>query len=311
MNGPRRERILVIRHGALGDFVLSTGAFLAIRRHHPDADIVLLTTMPYVDLALASGCFDEVWADPRPKLWQVGTLLALARRFRRAGFARVYDLQTSNRSSLYLQLFPPWRRPEWSGIARGASHPDDNPDRRSIHTIERQRHQLYRAGIADVPDPDLSWVQADITRFRLPATYALMVPGGSAHRPEKRWPPERYADMAQRLASSGLPPVIVGAEADRAAVRTVAVNCTAAIDLCGETDLLELTAIAAGARFAIGNDTGPMHVAAAAGAPSVVLFSGASDPRRTAPRGPAVTVVQRQQLAALSVDEVWRYAAHA
>jgi ADP-heptose:LPS heptosyltransferase len=60
----------------------------------------------------------------------------------------------------------------------------------------------------------------------------------------------------------------------------------AAIDLTGQTTLLELAAIMRKAKIAIGNDTGPMHLAAALGVPSVVLFGGASDPALTAPRYP-------------------------
>ena len=60
------SRILVIKLSAFGDFVLSIASFQAIRAHHPDAAITLLTTAPYRRMAEASGCFDSVWIDPRP-----------------------------------------------------------------------------------------------------------------------------------------------------------------------------------------------------------------------------------------------------
>jgi len=303
--GTELRRILVIRHGALGDFVLSLGPFRAIRRHHPAARIVLLTTAPFRTLAEASGCFDEVWLDPRPKPWQPAALLALVRRLRGGRFERVYDLQTSGRSSLYFRAFPRDARPEWSGIAAGASHFDDNPERTRIHTLERQRAQLARAGIAQVPPPDLAFAAADLGRFGLPADYALLVPGGSVHRPEKRWPAEGYAEIARRLVAAGLRPAVAGTAADAAAARLLLAGCPQALDLSGRTDLLELASLARGARLALGNDTGPMHMAAVAGCRAVVLFSGASDPARTAPRGSAVTVLRREPLAALAVAEVW------
>ena len=59
-------RILVIKLSALGDVVMSIGAFQAIRAQHPEAEIVLLTTPPYAALAEASGCFAKVWLDDRP-----------------------------------------------------------------------------------------------------------------------------------------------------------------------------------------------------------------------------------------------------
>ena len=70
------ERILVIKHSALGDFVLATASFQAIRRHHPGARIVLLTTEPFVALAEASGLFDDIWVDPRGNLTRGSTRAA-------------------------------------------------------------------------------------------------------------------------------------------------------------------------------------------------------------------------------------------
>jgi ADP-heptose:LPS heptosyltransferase len=67
---------------------------------------------------------------------------------------------------------------------------------------------------------------------------------------------------------------------------------------------IDIVALARGAVAAIGNDTGPMHAAAMAGCPSVVLYSNESDPALCAQRGPVVTILRRENLCALSVDEV-------
>ena len=72
----------------------------------------------------------------------------------------------------------------------------------------------------------------------------------------------------------------------------------------GATNLERIVALARRAAFAVGNDTGPMHVAATAGCPSVVLFSSASDPRLSRPHGRRVTVLQREDLADLEAGEV-------
>jgi len=295
--------VLVIRLGALGDVVLSSGAFSAIRGAHPDARIVLLTTPPYAELAGAMGFFDEIWLDERPSWWQVGALRRLSRRFRDAGFTRVYDLQTSDRSSGYFRLFGR-PKPEWSGIARGCSHPDANPERDRLHTVERQTDQLRMAGIAHVPAPDLSGIVADVAGFGLPPLYALLVPGSSPHRPEKRWPAARFADLAGRLRAHDAAPVLIGGPAEEELLARIASSQRGVINLCGRTSFAQIAALGRGARVAIGNDTGPMHLAATAGAPSVVLFSHASDPALTAPRGRAVQVVHRHALDDLSVDEV-------
>jgi ADP-heptose:LPS heptosyltransferase len=297
------QRVLVIKLGALGDVVQALGPMAAIRRHHAGARVTALTTAPFAPLLRASPYVDEVWIDTRPRLWQVPALLELRRRLRAGGFTRVYDLQTADRSSFYFRLMGPGLRPEWSGIAAGCSHPHTNPARDRLHTIERQADQLRAAGISDVPLPEVSWLTADIARYGLSPPFALMVPGGAASRPRKRWPIARYAALARELAVRRVQPVILGTAPERPLAEAVRAMCPAARDLTGDTSFAEVAALARAASAAVGNDTGPMHLIAAAGCPSVVLFSDDSDPALCAPRG-KVTVRRRPDLVDLPVAEV-------
>jgi ADP-heptose:LPS heptosyltransferase len=75
-------------------------------------------------------------------------------------------------------------------------------------------------------------------------------------------------------------------------------------DLTGQTTYGEIVGLGRQARRAVGNDTGPMHLLVAAGCPATVLYSAASDPALTAPRGRDVVVLRRPALAALAVEEV-------
>jgi ADP-heptose:LPS heptosyltransferase len=302
-------RILVIKLGALGDFALTMGPFAAIRRHHADAHITLLTIPSLTELAHACGYFDEIWTDSRPGVLDLPGWWSLARRLNGPGFQRVYDLQTSDRSSFYFRLMsPPFgRAPEWSGIARGASHPHANPRRDFMHTIERQKEQLAMAGIAAVPPPDLSWVKADGDRFGLAAPFILLVPGSSPHRPDKRWPEGQFAELALRLLERGHLPVLLGGPAERDVIDAIHNRVPGARDLGGKTSYFDIVGLAQHAAGAVGNDTGPMHLIAAAGCRTVVLFSEASDPSLCAPRGPlaeSVSVLRRRHLADLPVEEV-------
>ncbi len=295
--------ILVIKLGALGNVVLSLGPMAAIRRHHPDAVITLLTTDPYAAWLAEAPWFDHIWSGGRPPWQDLPALLRLARRLRGGGFDRVYDLQTSGRSSRYLRLFPRRARPEWSGIARGASHPDRQPDRDRMHDIDRQFGQLRQAGIMQPASAELGWSRADLGRFALPARFALLVAGSSSHRPAKRWPPASYAALATALAAEGIAPVLLGAAADAPAAQAIA-RASAAIDLTGRTGFAELAELGRRAVVAVGNDTGPMHLLATAGCRAVVLFSDESDPALCAPRGPDVRVLRRTDLADLPLAPV-------
>lgn len=296
--------ILVIKHGALGDVVMATGAMQAIRRHHPGDRLTLLTTQRYAPVLRPSGWFDDVWLDERPTLWRPLALLALRRRLAAPRFARVYDLQTSERTALYFRIWPR-PRPEWVGIAPGCSHPHTDPERDRLHGTARLAGQLAVAGITDPPPPSLAYLDADLASLDLPPRFAALVPGSSPHRPEKRWPAGQFAALAQRLVGVGLPPVLVGGPAEAAVIATIRARCPAAIDLGGRTDVAQLAALGRRARLAVGNDTGPMHVLAAAPCPTLTLFSAASEPRQCAPAGPASLWLREPELADLSVERVW------
>jgi ADP-heptose:LPS heptosyltransferase len=292
--------ILVIKLGALGNVILALAAFAAIRAHHPAQRISLLTTRPFADWMRQAPWFDEVLVDERPAWWNLAAVLRLRRTLTGPGFVRVYDLQTSGRSSHYFRLFPAGAKPEWSGIAKGCSHPDVAPNRNQMHDRDRLAEQLRQAGIPSVPPADLSWCQGDIARFALPEAFVALVPGSAPHRPVKRWPAAHYERLAQRLRAAGLTPVVIGSAGEADLARQI----PSAIDLTGRTTFGDLADIGRTARFAVGNDTGPMHFLATAGCPSVVLFSHDSDPALCAPRGPDVRVLRRPELSMLEVEAV-------
>ena len=293
------RRILVIKLGAIGDFFMAMPAFQAIRRHHPDARITLLTTRFFAAMATDSGWFDHVVIDNKPKrnpfAW-----LNLA-RFLNSGFDRVYDLQTSGRSNLYYRLL--LRKPEWSGNAKGCSHPDSTPVRRAVHSFELRRAQLRSAGIADVPFADLSWLTQG-RRHSVSGQTVLLVPGAAAHRPQKRWPAAQYAALAAWLQGQGYQPVVIGGKDEAEAACVITKAAPASVDLTTRTTFADIADLARDAVCAIGNDTGPMHLIAAIGCPCLVLFSSHSDPNHSAPRGSQVRILRRDDLATLSVANV-------
>jgi ADP-heptose:LPS heptosyltransferase len=291
------KRILVIRLGALGDFVLSFPAFAAIRAHHATDHITLLTTPPFVSLALDSPWFDQVRTDTKPAWFEWRQLARLRRQLQ--GFDFIYDLQTSGRSSRYFLLAG---RPAWSGIARGCSHPHRNPRRNDLHTVERQREQLADAGVSETAAPDLSWLTdrgPDV-----PPPYALLVIGTSAsHGGAKRWPPPRFSELACEILARGYTPVLIGGSADTAAAEAIRQTVPESIDLTGRTSLQDVAGLAARAAFAVGGDTGPIHLAAAMGCPVVAMFSRFSNPALAAPRG-KLTLLAAETLAELPVARV-------
>jgi ADP-heptose:LPS heptosyltransferase len=130
------------------------------------------------------------------------------------------------------------------------------------------------------------------------------VPGAAPHRPKKRWPAEKFGALAAAL---NMRLVILGTAHEQRLAREILQHAPDSVDLTGRTTLADVSEVLARAAFAIGNDTGLMHLATAFNVPSVVLFSLDSDPKLTAPRYPDghwPTVIRAQNLADLPVDRV-------
>jgi ADP-heptose:LPS heptosyltransferase len=311
-------KVLVIKLGALGDFIQALAAAKVIRDYHVGARITLLTTEPFRAFAEKCPYFDVVEDDGRPRAAKATA--DLIARIRAARYEMVYDLQTSGRTGNYFQALRPWP-PLWSGIALGCSHPHTNENRSRMHTLDRLADQLYCAGIAprpqqgDAPMPDLTWVRRALrdpprlqpSFFGVKGPFVMLIPGASAHRSEKRWPEANYVELARRIAARGVTPVVIGAADERGVGAAVAKGEPRAKNLVTRTDLFQVAALAERASFAVGNDTGPMHMAAASGAPCLVLFSRDSEPERCAPRSRrGAAVLSAENLAVLPVDQVDR-----
>jgi ADP-heptose:LPS heptosyltransferase len=301
------RRVLVIRLGALGDFIHSFAPFQAIRQAHPQAHITLLTTRPFVELARSCPWFDTVVVDERPR-WSNPRRLVALRHFLK-GFDRVYDLQTSGRTAWYCRLAG--KPAVWSGHVPGLALAHGNPWRDDMHTRARQRDQLRMAGLDTVPEPDIDWLlaQARLTpsRLGLDLPYALLVPGASPGHPAKCWPARRYGELAAILAERGIRPVVVGGATEKSLAQAILALCPTALDLTGATTVADVAALAAHAWGAVGNDTGPMHMVALTGCRCLTLFCAKSDPGLAAPMGMRpgqVRVLWVRDLALLSVQRV-------
>jgi ADP-heptose:LPS heptosyltransferase len=280
--------ILVIKHGALGDFIQALPAIRALRLKYPHAHLALQTTPALERLARPCPWLDAV--DPEGRPAKLRARLALARRVRR-DFDLIVDLQNSERTAMMFYLATP--APAWSGVVLGASHAFFDSQRTRKHASEALADQVVAVGadrgVALAP-PDLRWaIPADfsLARFGLDSgRFAVLAAMASPGRDVKRWPGQRFAALAGTLGNAGIIPVFVGAAVERAAIAALADAVPGARNLAGETDLADLAGLCAHARIAVGNDTGPMFIAAAAGAPCLVLYSRHSQPpERCAPRG--------------------------
>ena len=122
--------------------------------------------------------------------------------------------------------------------------------------------------------------------------------------PEFETPIERFATLASALSSMGYAPVVIGGEQERDLAAAITAAATDAKSLVGQTTFSDLLALGRDAALAVGNDTGPMHLFAAAGCPLLVLFGADSSPALNAPQGDHVKALQAKPIADLTVEQV-------
>lgn len=302
-----RDKILVIKLGALGDIILSLEGFHAIRAQHPDAHLTVLTRPQFAPFLAKMPWFDEVLCDPKPKFYEIGKWLKFRATLLGGSFRRVYDLQCNDRTAFYFKLIGP-SRPEWCGSVKGCSHqrPDLRRDRRGepMPSTEWMLSFLESVGVPRPGRPDLAWFTGDVSGFQLPEKFVLLVPGCSPQHPHKRWPAAHFASLVELLAGRGISAVAVGTKVDQEAIEEICGLAPLLINLAGKTDLGQLAEVSRRSLGVVGNDTGPIHIAAMVGAPTLVLMSGKSHPIRMIPRGPDVGWLQSELLVNLTPEEV-------
>ncbi|HAJ90006.1 MAG TPA: glycosyltransferase 9 family protein [Rhodospirillaceae bacterium] len=300
-----QQNILVIKLGALGDFIYALGPMAAIRRHHPQDKITLLTTKPFVKMAESCGYFDEIILDRKPRLFDVAGWFRLRAALNAAQFSRVYDLQNNDRTALYFKLFHP--KPEWVGAVKGASHRNASPERSLVHAFLGHRQTLAVGGVEKVELDSLDWFQQDVTQFALKVPYVLVVPACSAAHPEKRWPIAHFRAIIGKLILQGYQPVIIGSKEDKEINDQVTRGIEGLLNLTGKTALADIPSLAKGAVAAIGNDTGPMHMAAVAGCPVVMLFCNqtSSIKMHAPPKESGVKALEAMNLEDITPQNLW------
>lgn len=297
------DRILVIKLGAFGDVVQAAGAIQDIRNHHPDDEIIVMTTPAYRRIMERCPWVDSVFIDPRDPRWRLDRMAVLRRRIRDLDVDMVYDLQQVGRTAWYFRWF--FSDIPWLGHAHGCRYRSRGQEKKGA--MDRFARQLADAGL-DVRHtlrPDVSWMADDVTGMmaenQVRSPYIVLVPGASVGRDEKRWP--WYDDLAAWLRTLDRDVVTVPGPDE--------------LELCGSfqhalmltdgaryLDFFELAGVLLKADLVIGNDTGPTHLAAHLRRNGIALFSGHMEPHRTGIQHTRFTVLEVDDLASLELEKV-------
>jgi len=301
------NKVLVIRLGALGDLVFCMRVFQSIRKHYKDSKTALLVRKPYAEFAKAMPWFDEIIIDEKPD-FNISEWLGLRNKISKfkgdSDKITVYDFHCKKRQTILYFLFGGFLKTIWSGMAPFCKYRRDKVWTNTGHWIEDQKRQLEQSGIEwDNGALNLDWLDADITKFNLPNNLIVFIPGSSKH--DKQWGSDKFIELANRIQK---PICLVGSKEEQIICDEICSKNQNIINLCGKTSLFELAGILRKADLVIGGDTGPMHIASVLERKTIALYSKRTDAIRHKPIGTKTTVIQKQNMKDISLEEIINHA---
>ena len=294
------KHILIIKHGALGDIIQGIDAFASLREGFKDAHITMMTSPAFASLMKQMPYFNDVFIDNRAPVWQLTQLFRIKALFQRP-FDVIIDLQCSKRTARYHQYFA-LSQSRWLGTAKGCSDP--YPDFTNVNNRDRMLTAAHMLGQeTKIASLEFLSIQSP-SNADLPQTYAVLMPGCSPAKPSKKWPHSHYSDLAFLLNQEGITPVVVGTKQDENACNFIAEKHDFVVNLCGKTDLPALARLCAGATYCIGNDSGPVFLAARTDTQTLMVMGPDTNPAMSAPVGHHASYIKVDNLTQLTADEV-------
>lgn len=307
------KRILVRGPNWLGDAVMCEPALRGLQRLFPEAQIALLVKPAVADLFAGHPVLTRVLTyDSNGKHTGLPGKWVLASQLRQQGFDLSVLFQNAFEAAFLTFLAGVPRRYGYATDGRSLllSHPVAPPDRRAlVHQVRYYWDLLKPLGLTgEPPVPELvvfpEEEQAMAGRFAqggLTASDVVIgINPGSTYGEAKRWLPERFAEVTERLCRTmcesreqQVSVVILGAKGEERLGREIAARLSSrSLVLSGATTIRELMAALKRCAMLLTNDTGPMHIASAFRVPVVAIF-GPTDWRTTSPFGDAHAIVRQ------------------
>jgi lipopolysaccharide heptosyltransferase I len=295
------ERILIVKPSSLGDIIHALPVLAGLRRAWPEALIDWILATEYADLLSGHPMINEAILIRKGEWKRISRLPATVSDFsglrRGLGERRydlVLDLQGLFRSGLITWFTRSARRVGFSDSREmsGLFYTEKVRVGGIMHAVEKNLLFLDHLGIPLEKEPEFPLPGADKVPG-LPDSYYIVSPGG--RWVTKRWPPEHFREVISglhRALEDGPVPVIAGGEVDRGIAGEIVKGLDfRVIDLTGRTTIRQLITLIRNARFMITNDSGPMHLASAAGTFVFAVF-GPTSPDKTGPYGDRKVILQ-------------------
>ena len=297
------KNILIIKLRYIGDVLLATPTVRAIKAARSDARVTMMVNRGTEDVLSGNPDLDEIIVLDKGSLAAQSRLISGLRSRR---FDTVIDLTDGDRSAFLSWISGApirigfndeqrWRGHYYTQVVQSVSG--------VRHRIDRDLEALKPLGIqAGSADPQL-WLTPEevnsadqlLDQLGVQRSRSMVILQPSARYWFKAWPPERFAELADRLTTqNGCQVLIGGSEQDidlAQQIRQGTQSCP--IIMAGRTSIKQFAAIAKKSALFVGSDSGAMHIASAVGAPVVALF-GPSNPSEWGPRGGPVEVLYKE-----------------
>ncbi len=292
------NKLLIVKPTSLGDIVGSLCAVTALKRTFPDRHISFLVADIFRPIVDGHPCIDSIIEFPRTKMKKglvsfIAAAKELRRTLRAGGYDAVLDLQGLARSAIATWF-------TGAKVRVGFSDARESAPMFYTHTVKSNRKTehaiaLYLRGAQFMgADPSLPITfdlkvdgEAESSIKKLTGDTPFVTFAAGARWPTKIWPIAHFCSLAQMINREyGLKIAAIGSQGE-ALLGDQIVNTLPdgeALNLCGKTNLKELVAAISLSSLLVTNDSGPMHISAALGKPTVSIF-GPTSPSRIAPFG--------------------------
>ena len=300
------SNILIIKHGSLGDIVQISGVLRDIRETHKDKKILILTTLPYVELLSKCPYVDGVLIDKRLARWNIFYLLKLRKLINKFNFSHVYDLQNSSRTSFYRKYL--LNISNWSSTETTLKKGEKKKDFDNESVLERFKIQLDNSSVQTkyTLKPDFSWAVSNVDKTvnkYFGQKFILLFPFCSPQLSHKKWP--YFNDLIKiiKLRHGNFKIAIAPGPNEEEEAR----NIEAISIKNGDKflNLMELAGLIKKASYVIANDTGPAHMAAHLGKMGKVIFGHHTTAKKVSIETDKFKAISTEKLENLTVEKVY------
>ena len=291
--------ILIIKHGSLGDLIVSFGAMKTLRANYPNSNIYLLTQSNYKKIFINLPYVDKILTDNRLAIFlSVKNLLNIIKEKK---INLVIDLQNSTRTEIYNFFLKIFTKCKISSARKFSNYKYEQKKLGIQHISKNHQEQLKKLGINNYSQPDLNWMLKDNIKA---SKKVIFIPGTSKSGEYKKWPSDRFAQVAKYLVLRKYEIYLTGSNLDLNTINEIIELCPESMNKINESKIEDFYQLCMTSVLILTNDTGPAHIAGLTNK-NVIWIANDNDISRSCyPLGDSVHKITSSNVKDISVDTI-------